>query len=57
MNIDHPLWHQWMAKALRELGDDYVYGKLHEKMQEYYAVHHMKKFLKVGEYNKEGEVK
>ncbi len=57
MNYNHPQWHKWMSDAMAELGVNYEYVKLREKMKEYYVIHRMKKFLKVGEYNKGGEVK
>jgi hypothetical protein len=49
--LDH--WHEWMAKALKELGDDYKYEAFRALMREQYLAYRMKKFLKVGEFKEE----
>jgi hypothetical protein len=48
MNENH--WHEWVAKAFQELGDNYEYKKFRALIRQYDKVDHMKKFLKVGEY-------
>jgi hypothetical protein len=54
MNMDRDHWHEWVERALKELGDAYKYEKFRALMREYDRTNRMKKFLKVGEYDNKG---